>query len=69
MAENVAIIITVILQTIRKGAGWSSVMCRNDWEMVYPQLKLFSFDVDSYHGDFCMPLFSIANQLQSFNHL
>ena len=23
---------------------------------VYPQFKLFSFDdVDSYHGDFCMP--------------
>ena len=26
MAENVAIIIAVILQTIRKGAWWSSVM-------------------------------------------
>ena len=43
-------------------------MHRNGWEKVYPQLKLFSFDVvDSYHGDFCMPLLSIADQLQSFN--
>ena len=69
MAKDEAIIIAVILQIIEKGVGWSSVMHRNGWKKVYLQLKLFTFDVDSYHGDFCMPLLSIANQLQSFNHL
>ena len=66
MAENVAIIITVILQTIIKGAWWSSVMCRNGGDKVYLQLKLFSFDVDSYHGDFaCLCWVSPTN----YSHL
>ena len=65
MAKGEAII-AVILQTIRKGAGWSSVMRRNGWGKVYLQLKLFTFDVDSYHGDFaCLCSLSPTN----YSHL
>ena len=32
--------------------------------------EAISFDVvDTYHGDFCMPLLSIVNQLQLFKLL
>ena len=34
------------------------------WVKVYPQFKLFSFDVvDSYHGDFCMPALPVCDHV------